>query len=393
MGAVIAAAALLATLQACSSIPDAVNPVAWYKGAGDWLSGDDTSAKAKKAEADAPDIPGQDRPYPKVSSVPEAPRRSTKEERSKAAQSLIADREHARYTDEVIRRQSASIAPSTTPTAAPKTATPARAPAPRVEPPPPRAAAPAARPSPSPTSRAASAVPPPAPMRAEAVPPPFPAARPVAPPRPNLARRPPPPPPPPVATASPAVAPAIAPPPQFVFGPPPSDIAILQDRRSGPARAAPGSTLSIESLLPSRGVRQSPAPNPAIPSAPDPASLDPASQVAIVTFGQGSSKLSGTARRIIREVAEMQRQRGGTLHVIGHASSWTRDMNPVRHNMINFGLSIDRANSVAHELLRLGVTTSQFSIGAMSDGRPLFFEVMPSGEAANRRVEIFLDGG
>ncbi len=89
----------------------------------------------------------------------------------------------------------------------------------------------------------------------------------------------------------------------------------------------------------------------------------------------------------------MQRQRGGTLHVIGHASSWTRDMNPVRHNMINFGLSLDRANTVAHELLRLGVTTSQFSIGAMSDARPLFFEVMPSGEAGNRRVEIFLDGG
>ncbi len=89
----------------------------------------------------------------------------------------------------------------------------------------------------------------------------------------------------------------------------------------------------------------------------------------------------------------MQRQRGGRLYVIGHASSWTGDMNPVRHNMVNFGLSIDRANTVARELLRLGLTTSEFSIGAMSDTRPLFFEVMPSGEAGNRRVEIFLYGG
>ena len=60
--------------------------------------------------------------------------------------------------------------------------------------------------------------------------------------------------------------------------------------------------------------------------------------MAIVTFGQGSSKLSATARRIIREVAEMQRERGGKLYVIGHSSSWTGDTNPVRHNMINFNL-------------------------------------------------------
>ena len=89
----------------------------------------------------------------------------------------------------------------------------------------------------------------------------------------------------------------------------------------------------------------------------------------------------------------MQRQRGGKLYVIGHSSSWTRDMNPVRHNMINFGLSLDRANTVAQELMRIGLTTSDISIRAMSDARPLFFEIMPSGEAGNRRVEIFLDGG
>jgi outer membrane protein OmpA-like peptidoglycan-associated protein len=199
---------------------------------------------------------------------------------------------------------------------------------------------------------------------------------------------------PPVSSpAPPPVAPPAAPPSQLVFGPPPSDIAILQERTAGPARAAPGGTFPTDSSLPSWSARQSPALGPAIPPAPDPATLDPASQVAIVTFGQGSSKLSGTARRIIREVAEMQRQRGGKLYVIGHSSSWTRDMNPVRHNMINFGLSLDRANTVAQELMRIGLTAGDFSIGAMSDGRPLFFEITPSGEAGNRRVEIFLDGG
>ena len=126
---------------------------------------------------------------------------------------------------------------------------------------------------------------------------------------------------------------------------------------------------------------------------PGPLSLDPASQVAIVTFDQGSAKLTSRARRIIREVAEMQRQRGGRLHIVGHSSSWTRDMNLVRHNMINFGLSLDRANVVARELLQLGITGHDLTIGALSDSRPLFFEVMPSGEAGNRRVELYLDGG
>ncbi len=89
----------------------------------------------------------------------------------------------------------------------------------------------------------------------------------------------------------------------------------------------------------------------------------------------------------------MQRQRGGRLHIVGHSSSWTRDMNLVRHNMINFGLSLDRANVVARELLQLGITGHDLTIGALSDSRPLFFEVMPSGEAGNRRVELYLDGG
>ena len=35
---------LLAAVQACSSIPDAANPVEWYKGTRDWVTGDDASA-------------------------------------------------------------------------------------------------------------------------------------------------------------------------------------------------------------------------------------------------------------------------------------------------------------------------------------------------------------
>jgi outer membrane protein OmpA-like peptidoglycan-associated protein len=382
----LAATVLLATVQGCTSVPDAANPVEWYKGARDWVSGDDANAKAKKAAADAPEIPGKDRPFPKVSSVPEAPARSTAGERQKSAQSLIADRDRARYSDEVIRRQTASATSARTPSAAPRTkavvdAPPPRSntepkvsrttvsPAPAARPSPP--AIPRAAPAPPAAPRAVPAPPPPPALRAEAVPPPPLATRPM-PPQPSLAQRPPPPPQPPPAPRVSTAAPAAGtprtslPPSRIVFGPPPSDIAIVQNGSTGPVGAAP---------------------------VPGPLSLDPASQVAIVTFDQGSAKLTSRARRIIREVAEMQRQRGGRLHIVGHSSSWTRDMNLVRHNMINFGLSLDRANVVARELLQLGITGHDLTIGALSDSRPLFFEVMPSGEAGNRRVELYLDGG
>ncbi len=370
--------ALMAVLQGCSTVPDAVNPVEWYKGARDWVSGDDEKKNPEPVAATA-EIPGKDKPFPEVSSVPEAPPRSTEEEREKAIQSLKADREQARYTDQVIRRQTASKAPAPKPRAAPK--------------PPPAATA-----KPAPPRIVARA---PAPIKAEKVPPPTRSARPIPPP--SAARRPPPPPMAPVRSVATPPAPpppmaAPAPPPsKVVFGPPPFDIAIVQSQRAGSTPSSRGNAMSIDTLLPPRGAARSasttPSPSETVAPAPDPASLDPASQVAVVTFTQGSSKLSGTARRIIGEVVEMQRQRGGTLHVIGHASSWTGDMNLVRHSMINFGLSLDRANTVARELLRRGIGARGLSIGAMSDTHPLFFEVMPSGEAGNRRVEIFLDGG
>ena len=49
MGAVMAAAVLLATLQACSTVDDDANPVEWYKSLRDWINGDDANKEAKKA--------------------------------------------------------------------------------------------------------------------------------------------------------------------------------------------------------------------------------------------------------------------------------------------------------------------------------------------------------
>jgi flagellar motor protein MotB len=59
--------------------------------------------------------------------------------------------------------------------------------------------------------------------------------------------------------------------------------------------------------------------------------------------------------------------------------------------LVNIQVSLDRAQSVARELIRLGVNPQDLLVDAVSDRKPEFFEVMPAGELGNRRVEIFFE--
>ena len=123
-----------------------------------------------------------------------------------------------------------------------------------------------------------------------------------------------------------------------------------------------------------------------------PAPLAPgAVRIATIQFENGSARLSAADRRILANVRQLQRERGGRLHIVGHASSRTRTMDPVRHKMINFKVSIERANVIARELMHMGFMKEQLLVDAVSDTVPLYYEFMPTGEAANRRAEIYLE--
>ena len=67
-----------------------------------------------------------------------------------------------------------------------------------------------------------------------------------------------------------------------------------------------------------------------------------------------------------------------------------RNLPPVKHKMANFQISAARADKVYGELVRLGVKKGNIVIAAVSDQEPLFYEFMPSGEAGNRRTEVYL---
>jgi flagellar motor protein MotB len=114
-------------------------------------------------------------------------------------------------------------------------------------------------------------------------------------------------------------------------------------------------------------------------------------KVGLIQFSNGSAELSSADRRQLKNIADSQKKGGGTLRVIGFSSSWTGNMDQLKHQLLNFDISMRRANSVAAALMEYGVTGKSLYVEAQSDSKPIYLEVMPSGAAGNRRTEIYLE--
>jgi outer membrane protein OmpA-like peptidoglycan-associated protein len=113
--------------------------------------------------------------------------------------------------------------------------------------------------------------------------------------------------------------------------------------------------------------------------------------VAVIYFGHSSSRLDSKDRAVLRDVVALRRQRGATIRVVGHASAHTAVTDQISHDLTNFEMSLKRANSVAAELIALGAARDQVRAEARSDKQPVYHEFMTTGQAGNRRVEIFLE--
>ena len=113
-------------------------------------------------------------------------------------------------------------------------------------------------------------------------------------------------------------------------------------------------------------------------------------KVATIVFRNGSAGLDATDRKILADVARIQRKNGSVVRVIGHASARTKNMDSSVHKQTNFKVSEKRANQVATELKRMGISSEMILTAAVGDNHPVYLEVMPSGEAGNRRTEIYL---
>jgi outer membrane protein OmpA-like peptidoglycan-associated protein len=112
--------------------------------------------------------------------------------------------------------------------------------------------------------------------------------------------------------------------------------------------------------------------------------------VGLVYFRDGSARLSSDDRKVLKQIAEMQRTYGGVVRVVGHASMRTGSMDLARHQQANQRISEARAEAVARQLTRYGVPAAAIQTVAAGDSQPVYAEMMPTGEAANRRAEVYL---
>lgn len=362
----------------CSWTPDWANPVEWYKGTRDWIAGDDGQAGDARARDSQKQQAAPTGSAPNLATVPDRPRDIASVPQANAVQQgLVADRAQARHS---------ALGPGD---GAMSRVDPGAAPPPVIV-------------SPPPPSRAASVAP--APQRVEAPPPPAPA------PYTPMAK---------AATASPAPAAIPAPAPAA-----PSAPVMAQDsdgvraafqaalnQSAATVTTAPAGlrdmTASNVPMTTQRGTMPlPPAPRDTIilraPPRATPVSMNGESQpggggpsvsiqAGTVLFGNGSSKLSKDDIKVIENAIKIKNEKGGSLRIVGHASSRTRDVDPLRHRLVNFRLSLARANAVARALARRGVPAAEVRVQAMSDNEPLYHEFMPAGEAGNRRAEIYLD--
>ena len=114
--------------------------------------------------------------------------------------------------------------------------------------------------------------------------------------------------------------------------------------------------------------------------------------VARVKFNHGSVQLSNDDISKIKNVANLFIQNEGKkIVIVGHASSRTNyDMDLTEHALVNFNISLERARKVMRQFSSIGLNSKNIELVAMSDAKPLYAEIMPSLEAANRRAEIFI---
>ena len=378
---------------ACSSVPDWVDPTSWFDG----------SPRTADEGGQAPDL----------ADIPDKPQASTPDDQKQVADSLAADRTQANYSADQLRageeksapppadappapdhsssrastEEVAQAAPSTpvADTASETTTTPVATDQP-------------APPAPAPKRVATAEAPPTLPQQAA----PAPSAATVPPPTASdadasLGFKP---------SAAPPLDPSVA---QFVS---PS---VLAHYRQTASLNSDSGAVATDTAAPTKKGRHRRGKSEEGVGGPEQMSGDVVANMdaldtqtsapltayadasgnppaAVVFFPGDGTSLNATSRARVKEVVEAYHAKGnqGFIKVVGHSSSRTANMPLEKHLELIFQRSQDRANAVAHELIREGVPADKVLVDAVGDSQPVYYESMPKGEEGNRRAEIFL---
>ncbi len=328
-------------LSGCSTVPDWADP-------SDWFEPDETPTRVGVAPEQADHL--RSAGFPNLASVPDTPPTVTPAEtRARLQENLAADRANARYSGERLVAEAPSEAPTTRAAPGPSEPTTRRLQGPI---PPSQGDGPAAS-QPAASQPAASQ----------------PGAPAGTPPRPRIAGE------------------LLAPPEAAAPKAAPVEPAPVEPAPAGPA--APRAQVA-------QGATPAPAERtqlrlPEVPVTAAPPGAAAIGLVGVIYFAHGSARLDANDRSVLRDIVALQRERGGVIRVVGHASAHTEVMGQVKHRLTNFEISLERANAVAAQIVALGADKGQVRAEAKGDTQPVYHEFMPTGEAGNRRVEIFLE--
>jgi outer membrane protein OmpA-like peptidoglycan-associated protein len=365
---------MLVGVSGCSSVPNAVNPISWYRDV-TGLSKNDDLGKGQNEQNLAE---GSDEPYPNLGNVPSAPdNQLSGVDRDKLVKSLVADRNNAQYSADNLRAGdvASTVPPPAPPAPKPDTSSATissapESPPPEIPPPPPTAPAPA---------ESSNAAPPPPP----------PAASPPAP------------------APSPAATAAAVPPPAAAPVPSPNKAAANNtQQRKPPVRGseAPPAESSLQSpSIPNLPQGETPTPTPPPPSARGPAVHSPSGtatqqatapanapataaahrpgvsyRVADVSFAPGSAYLSGALRGTIAEIVKIHNTEGGTIRIVGFGESTGKDA-----AVAGLTLALDRAQAVAVALTDSGVAAKDIAVEAAP--------VAAKGGTDAPRAEVYIE--
>jgi outer membrane protein OmpA-like peptidoglycan-associated protein len=187
-----------------------------------------------------------------------------------------------------------------------------------------------------------------------------------------------------------AIAPTAALPP-----PVPADVAPIPNAAVPLVPPAPSSPPPQVAVAPSITRPPAPAPNQLDEALrrtfPDTAPRQGVDALAAtIYFGDGAAGLTEADRAILREVAQLHRERGGNVRVVGYASPDGRGDTATRR-LANLDVASRRADGVSRELARFGVPTTAITTSA--EGMPASDGVAGAGygAAGERRVDIYLD--
>ncbi len=327
-------------LAACSHVPDAVNPVAWYRDISGNSKGDVKDQQGRNQNNLAA---GGYKVYPNLATVPDEPDRVLSGiDRDKLQESLIADRNNAKYTSDQLEAGRA---------ANPGTAAPAAAPAPGQQ----SAMVP---PAAADQSVQTSPIPAPAPSTA---------AAPAAQTRRTGGEQPP--------TESSLQTPEVRTLPQGETPPPPpapANISPPPAASSAPAKSAPVKSAAANPILltPPAAEPQSQTPSAERPAQSSLALRSPSGaknpmsvSVGDITFAAGSAALPPAHTGPLSDIAGLYKQAGGRIRVVGHAEQIASG-DAVQQQVASLDLALDRANAVAQALVVLGVPANAIVVEA-----------------------------